>query len=62
MRLIGSWGRGSLIVGGGKRGGELDGRMGDVIKNEVRMSYVSLLCLIRSGVEAWGETQAISTH
>lgn len=26
MRLIGSWGRGSLIVGSGRRGGGLGGR------------------------------------
>jgi len=33
MRLIGSWGRRNLIVGGGRRGGGRGGRMGDVIKD-----------------------------
>jgi hypothetical protein len=31
MRLIGSWGRGSLIVRGGRRGGGRGGEMGGVI-------------------------------
>ena len=31
MRLIGSWGRGSLSVGGGRRGGGVGGGMGGVI-------------------------------
>ena len=31
MGLIGSWGRGSLIVIGGRRGGGRGGRMGGVI-------------------------------
>ena len=31
MRLIGSWGRGSLIVRGGRRGGGRGGGMGGVI-------------------------------
>ncbi len=34
MRLIGSWGRGSLIVGGGRRGGGRGGRMGHATRNE----------------------------
>jgi hypothetical protein len=32
MRLIGSWGSRSLIVGFGRRGGGLGGRMGGVIE------------------------------
>lgn len=32
MRLIGSWGRRSLIVGFGRRGGGLGGRMDGAIK------------------------------
>ncbi len=32
MRLIGSWGRGSLSVGGGRNGGGPGGRMGVVIR------------------------------
>lgn len=32
-----SWGRAFLIVGSGKRDGEQDGRMGDVIRKKVRL-------------------------
>lgn len=32
MRSIGNWGRGSLIVGFGRRGGGMGGGMGDVIR------------------------------
>lgn len=32
MRLMSSWGRGSLIVVGGRRGGGRGGRMGGVIE------------------------------
>ena len=31
MRSIGSWARGSLIAGGGRRGGGWDGGMGGVV-------------------------------
>ncbi len=40
MRLIGSWGRRSLIVGFGRRGGGLGGRMGGVIEEPKIYVYV----------------------
>lgn len=45
MRLIGSWGSRSLIVGFGRRGGGLGGRMGGVIE-----SFFSLLLLYHSAL------------
>ena len=56
MRLIGNWGRGNLIAGGGKRGGGLGGRMDGVIRVEIGVRHVLLLRLVGgSGIGVWGE-------
>jgi len=35
MMLIGNWGRRSLIVGSGRRGGKMGGRMAVVVKFKI---------------------------
>jgi hypothetical protein len=54
MRLIGSWGRRSLIVGFGRNDGRMAGRMGDVIEEVGQEGTVScrILYMFMVGMEA----------
>lgn len=53
MRLIGSWGSLSLIVGFGRRGGGLGGRMGGVIESFLSPSIISSMSALLSLIVVW---------